>query len=64
MQVDSYAYLPPNFKHSLKCDGSATLVVFERRCIILQQVSPSSLATFLSLFNIHGVFDEFHVDQF
>ncbi|KAB1215686.1 Ureidoglycine aminohydrolase [Morella rubra] len=29
--VDSYAYLPPSFQHSLKCDASATLVVFERR---------------------------------
>ncbi|KAG4171487.1 hypothetical protein ERO13_A12G212700v2 [Gossypium hirsutum] len=33
--VDSYAYLPPNFDHSLKCDGSATLVVFERRYAFL-----------------------------
>ncbi|ONI06350.1 hypothetical protein PRUPE_5G055300 [Prunus persica] len=31
LTVDSYAYLPPNVEHSLKCDGSATLVVFERR---------------------------------
>ncbi|PQQ10707.1 (S)-ureidoglycine aminohydrolase [Prunus yedoensis var. nudiflora] len=31
LTVDSYAYLPPNVGHSLKCDGSATLVVFERR---------------------------------
>ncbi|XP_021892854.1 (S)-ureidoglycine aminohydrolase [Carica papaya] len=29
--MDSYAYLPPDFEHSLECDGSATLVVFERR---------------------------------
>ncbi|XP_059444715.1 (S)-ureidoglycine aminohydrolase [Corylus avellana] len=29
--MDSYAYLPPSFQHSLKCDASATLVVFERR---------------------------------
>ncbi|ERN01054.1 hypothetical protein AMTRI_Chr03g145870 [Amborella trichopoda] len=29
--VDSYAYLPSNFKHILKCDSSATLVVIERR---------------------------------
>ena len=35
MQVDSYAYLPPNFQHSLKCDASATLVVFERRYVSL-----------------------------
>ncbi|KDP39962.1 hypothetical protein JCGZ_03493 [Jatropha curcas] len=31
LMVDSYAYLPPNFKHSLECDAFATLVVFERR---------------------------------
>ncbi|XP_073264626.1 (S)-ureidoglycine aminohydrolase-like isoform X1 [Populus alba] len=30
MTVDSYAYLPPNFEHSLEC-GAATLAVFERR---------------------------------
>ncbi|KAL6985885.1 (S)-ureidoglycine aminohydrolase [Sarracenia purpurea var. burkii] len=29
--VDSYAYLPPNLEHSVTCDASATLVVFERR---------------------------------
>ncbi|XP_062073865.1 (S)-ureidoglycine aminohydrolase [Humulus lupulus] len=31
LEVDSYAYLPPNFEHIIKCDASATLVVFERR---------------------------------
>ncbi|OAP00316.1 UGLYAH [Arabidopsis thaliana] len=31
LTVDSYAYLPPNFHHSLDCVESATLVVFERR---------------------------------
>ncbi|KAH6788626.1 ureidoglycine aminohydrolase [Perilla frutescens var. frutescens] len=31
LQVDSYAYLPPNSKHSLNSDASATLVVLERR---------------------------------
>jgi len=35
--VDSYAYLPPNFQHSLKCDASATLVVFERRYASLEK---------------------------
>ncbi|KAB5573979.1 hypothetical protein DKX38_001173 [Salix brachista] len=30
MTVDSYAYLPPNFEHSLECGTAATLVVFER----------------------------------
>ncbi|KAF2315130.1 hypothetical protein GH714_038213 [Hevea brasiliensis] len=31
LTVDSYAYLPPNFEHSVKCDVSPTLVVFEKR---------------------------------
>ncbi|KAL2513777.1 (S)-ureidoglycine aminohydrolase [Forsythia ovata] len=31
LEVDSYAYLPLNSKHSLKSDASATLVVFEKR---------------------------------
>ncbi|KAF2299170.1 hypothetical protein GH714_030893 [Hevea brasiliensis] len=31
LMVDSYAYLPPNFEHSVECDASATLAVFERR---------------------------------
>ncbi|CAA3032224.1 (S)-ureidoglycine aminohydrolase [Olea europaea subsp. europaea] len=35
-QVDSYAYLPPNSKHSLNSDASATLVVFERRYAYLE----------------------------
>ncbi|KAI5602140.1 hypothetical protein BDE02_01G137100 [Populus trichocarpa] len=29
--MDSYAYLPPNFEHSLECGASATLAVFEHR---------------------------------
>lgn len=29
--VDSFAYLPPNFDHSLKSEVSATVVIFERR---------------------------------
>ncbi|XP_021768054.1 (S)-ureidoglycine aminohydrolase-like [Chenopodium quinoa] len=29
--VDSFAYLPPNFQHSIDSDTPATLVVFERR---------------------------------
>ncbi|KAK9984809.1 hypothetical protein SO802_034334 [Lithocarpus litseifolius] len=37
LMVDSYAYLPPNFQHSLKCDASATLVVFERRYASLEK---------------------------
>ncbi|CAH8285047.1 unnamed protein product [Eruca vesicaria subsp. sativa] len=35
LTVDSYAYLPPNFHHSLDCAESATLVVFERRYELL-----------------------------
>ncbi|PSS11585.1 (S)-ureidoglycine aminohydrolase [Actinidia chinensis var. chinensis] len=34
--VDSYAYLPPNLEHSVMCDTSATLVVFERRYAFLE----------------------------
>ncbi|KAL2464955.1 (S)-ureidoglycine aminohydrolase [Abeliophyllum distichum] len=36
LEVDSYVYLPPNSKHSLKSDASATLVVFERRYAYLE----------------------------
>ncbi|KAK8538191.1 hypothetical protein V6N13_096028 [Hibiscus sabdariffa] len=35
LMVDSYAYLPPNFEHSLTSYGSATLAVFERRYAFL-----------------------------
>lgn len=31
MQVDSYAYLPANYKHSLESDETATIIIFERR---------------------------------
>ncbi|XP_078148237.1 ureidoglycine aminohydrolase [Carex rostrata] len=31
LKVDSYAYLPPNTEHSMKCDELATIVIFERR---------------------------------
>ncbi|XP_065856796.1 (S)-ureidoglycine aminohydrolase [Euphorbia lathyris] len=31
LMVDSYAYLPPGFDHSVECETSATLAVFERR---------------------------------
>jgi (S)-ureidoglycine aminohydrolase len=31
VQVDSYAYLPANIKHSMISDESTTLVIFERR---------------------------------
>lgn len=33
MQVDSYAYLPPNLDHTVETDAAATLVVFERRLV-------------------------------
>lgn len=36
LPVDSYAYLPPNFEHSIKCDAYATLVVFEKRYAFLE----------------------------
>lgn len=32
----SYAYFPPNYRHSLKSDSSSTLVVFERRYSYLE----------------------------
>ncbi|EXC26781.1 hypothetical protein L484_023398 [Morus notabilis] len=38
LKVDSYAYLSPNFKHSLKCEASATLIVFERRHASLENL--------------------------
>ncbi|KAF8412475.1 hypothetical protein HHK36_000439 [Tetracentron sinense] len=41
--VDSYAYLPPNFEHSLKCDAAATLVVFERRYVYLENHIPEQI---------------------
>nr|POE46638.1 (s)-ureidoglycine aminohydrolase [Quercus suber] len=37
LMVDSYAYLPSNFQHSLKCNASATLVVFERSYASLEK---------------------------
>ncbi|XP_010269826.1 PREDICTED: (S)-ureidoglycine aminohydrolase [Nelumbo nucifera] len=43
LQVDSYAYLPANFEHSLKCDVSATLVVFERRYANLENHVPEKI---------------------
>ncbi|KAK9127650.1 hypothetical protein Syun_016447 [Stephania yunnanensis] len=38
--VDSYAYVPPNFEHTLKCDTLATIVMFERRYSSLQNHVP------------------------
>ncbi|RXI00932.1 hypothetical protein DVH24_001166 [Malus domestica] len=43
LTVDSYAYLPPNVDHSLRCDASATLVVFERRHDSLENQSTDQI---------------------
>ncbi|PKI53545.1 hypothetical protein CRG98_026090 [Punica granatum] len=43
MAVDSYAYLPPNFEHSIACDSSATLIVFERRYAYLNDHKPEEI---------------------
>ncbi|GFQ03033.1 (s)-ureidoglycine aminohydrolase [Phtheirospermum japonicum] len=43
LEVDSYAYLPPNSEHSLKSDASATLVVFERRYDYLKNHAPEQI---------------------
>lgn len=55
MQIDSYAYLPPRFQHSLKCYASATLVVFERRyvpiCVIIDWV----VCHLVQMFHLHGM---------
>ncbi|OIV94094.1 hypothetical protein TanjilG_05474 [Lupinus angustifolius] len=40
LKVDSYAYLPPGFEHSVECDTAATIVVFERRHSLLQDDVP------------------------
>ncbi|XP_057792934.1 (S)-ureidoglycine aminohydrolase isoform X1 [Salvia miltiorrhiza] len=37
LEVDSYAYLPPNSRHSLDSSASATLVVLERRYDYLEK---------------------------
>ncbi|XP_068650757.1 (S)-ureidoglycine aminohydrolase [Aristolochia californica] len=41
--VDSYAYLPPNFDHSLECHSAATLVVIERRYLNLESHMPEPI---------------------
>lgn len=41
--VDSFAYLPPNFDHSLKSDVSAAVVIFERRYQRLGNEAPHFL---------------------
>ncbi|XP_031406584.1 (S)-ureidoglycine aminohydrolase isoform X2 [Punica granatum] len=43
LEVDSYAYLPPNFEHSIACDSSATLIVFERRYAYLNDHKPEEI---------------------
>lgn len=43
MLVDSYAYIPANFEHSLTCQTSATLIVFERRYVSLQNHMPEQI---------------------
>ncbi|KAL9231171.1 hypothetical protein vseg_006428 [Gypsophila vaccaria] len=40
LMVDSYAYLPPSFYHSIESDVSATLVVFERRYALEGEYNP------------------------
>ncbi|KAI5655793.1 hypothetical protein M9H77_32980 [Catharanthus roseus] len=39
LTVDSFAYIPPNLTHSLKCDASSTLVAFERRYSYIESYS-------------------------
>ncbi|XP_057420517.1 (S)-ureidoglycine aminohydrolase [Lotus japonicus] len=43
LKVDSYAYLPPNSEHSIECDASATIVIFERRYAPLPNHVPEPL---------------------
>ncbi|KAL3646139.1 hypothetical protein CASFOL_011319 [Castilleja foliolosa] len=45
LEVDSYAYIPPNSEHLLKSDKSATLVVFERRHDYLNHVPEQIVGT-------------------
>ncbi|KAF7828487.1 (S)-ureidoglycine aminohydrolase [Senna tora] len=40
LKVDSYAYIPPKYDHFIECDASATIVVFERRYVPLQNHAP------------------------
>uniref|UniRef100_A0A1D1ZLA8 Uncharacterized protein ylbA n=2 Tax=Anthurium amnicola TaxID=1678845 RepID=A0A1D1ZLA8_9ARAE len=43
LPVDSYAYLPANSDHALKCEETATLVVFERRYVRLENHVPEQI---------------------
>ncbi|XP_057749111.1 retrovirus-related Pol polyprotein from transposon RE1 isoform X1 [Arachis stenosperma] len=45
LKVDSYAYLPPNFEHSIESDSPATIVVFERRYAPLQNLVPEPVVS-------------------
>jgi hypothetical protein len=53
MQMDSYAYLPPSFQHSLTCDASATLVVFERRFVPLRVIIDWMVCHLVQMFHLH-----------
>jgi (S)-ureidoglycine aminohydrolase len=33
LMVDSYAYIPPNVEHSINCEASSTLLIFERKYV-------------------------------
>lgn len=43
LKVDSYAYFPPNFEHSIESDAPAIIVVFERRYAYLPNHVPEPL---------------------
>jgi hypothetical protein len=55
MQIDSYAYLPPRFQHSLKCYASATLVVFERRYVPICVIIDWIVCHLVQMFHLHGM---------
>lgn len=38
-QVDEFAYFPPGSKHKLSTSRAATLVVFERRYLLVLEVT-------------------------
>ncbi|XP_054823059.1 (S)-ureidoglycine aminohydrolase [Prosopis cineraria] len=40
LKMDTYAYFPPNYNHTIECDASATIVVFERRYASLENHVP------------------------
>ncbi|XP_051134477.1 (S)-ureidoglycine aminohydrolase isoform X2 [Andrographis paniculata] len=43
LEVDSYAYLPPNSQHSLNSVAAATIVVFERRYDYFENYKPEQV---------------------